>query len=104
MALSPTQSPSATSYLLSSIKSIQYDPSMGDPNCIVCIFDKKTRKEICHYYLHHDAIDLTNSSSATQPTKTTANFTALAPIDLTASETVVDLTQGNSRPSSKTRK
>ena len=63
---------------------IQYDPSMGDPNYIVQIFDRKTKKEIRHYYLHHDAVDLTQSSAAL-PTNTniTANFTALAPIDLT---------------------
>ena len=79
MAL-PPQSPSAAS--LSSFESIQYDPSMGDPNCIVRIFDRKTKKEIRHYYLHHDAVDLTQSSAA-PPTKSTANFTALAPIDLT---------------------
>ena len=80
MALSPPQSPSAAS--LSSFESIQYDPSMGDPNCIVRIFDRKTKKEIRHYYLHHDAVDLTQPSAAL-PTKSTANFTALAPIDLT---------------------
>jgi len=61
---------------------VQYDPSFGDPNCIVRIFDKKTKKEIRHYYLHHDAVDLTQPSAAL-PTKSTANFTALAPIDLT---------------------
>ena len=88
------QSPSAVSLL--SFESIQYDPLFGNPNCIVQIFDKKTKKEICHYYLHHDAIDLTQSKSAAPPTKLTANFTALAPIDLT--------TSGNSSPSSKTRK
>ena len=84
----------------SSILSVQYDPSFGDPNCIVQIFDKKTKKEIRHYYLHHDAIDLTQSKSATSPTNTntTANFTALAPVNLTASETVIDLKRGNSRP------
>ena len=83
MALSPPQSPSAASS--SSFESVQYDPSFGDPNCIVCIFDKKTKKEIRHYYLHHDAIDLTQSKSAAPPTNTntTANFTALAPINLT---------------------
>ena len=96
------QLPSAASS--SSFESVQYDPSFGDPNCIVRIFDRKTKKEISHYYLHHDAIDLTQSKSAAPPTKSTANFTALAPIDLTASETVIDLTQGNSRPLSKTRK
>ena len=100
--MAPPHSPSAASLL--SIESIQYDLSLGDPNCIVQIFDKKAKKEICHYYLHHDAIDLTQSKSksAALPTQITANFTTLAPIDLTALETVIDLTRGNSRPS-KTR-
>ena len=77
------QSPSAASLL--SFKSIQYDLSFGYSNCIVQIFDKKTKKEIRHYYLHHDAIDLAQPKSAAPPTNTniTANFTALAPIDLT---------------------
>ena len=79
------QSPSAASLSSSSFESVQYDPSFGDPNCIVRIFDRKTKKEIRHYYLHHDAVDLTQSKSAALPTNTntTANFTALAPIDLT---------------------
>ena len=68
----------------SSFESVQYDPLFGDPNCIVRIFDRTTRKETHHYYLHHDAIDLTQPSAAPPTnTNTTANFTALAPIDLT---------------------
>jgi len=84
MALSLPQSPLAMSSFLLSIESVQYDLLFGDPNCIVCIFDRTTRKEICHYYLHHDAVDLTQPSAAPPTnTNTTANFTALAPIDLT---------------------
>ena len=69
----------------SSILSMQYDPLFGNPNRIVQIFNKKTKKEIRHYYLHHDAIGLTQLKSAAPPTNTniTANFTALAPINLT---------------------
>ena len=74
------QLPSAASSC-SSILTVQYDPLFGDPNCIVQIFDKKTKKEIQHYYLWHDPVDLTQPS--VPPTHITANVMALAPINLT---------------------
>ena len=48
----------------SSVDSLQYYPSFGDPNCIVLEYNSKTKKFIRSYYLytHHD-IDSTNDDN-----------------------------------------
>ena len=62
MAPQKSSAASTTSLLSLLFESIVYSPSMGDPNCIVRFFDRETRRETHHYYLHHPDIDLTQPS------------------------------------------